>query len=137
MIIAALMDILAPEGSFKKYCRLASGFAVIAVILSPLTGSFWALDFDGGRLDTQAAEADARARILTAHKQNLEAAVEAQFPHSRAYVEVDNDGNVVSLTVDSSADPDEIRAFARDQLGLTDEDVTIRSEGTADNIGGG
>ncbi len=127
MVIAALIDILAPEGSFKKYCRLACGFAVIAVMLGPLTGSFKALDFNGGQLDTQAAEADARARILGAHKQNLEATVEGRFPHSRAYVEVDNDGNIVSLAIDTSADQEEVLAFARERLGLTDENVKIRS----------
>lgn len=125
MIISALADMLVPEGSFRKYCRLACGFAVIAVMLSPATGGLSLEAPALPTLDTAAAEAGARARILTAHRENLEDIVEARFPGCRAYIEVGGEGEVTALTVDGAEDADAVRDFAREELGLGEDRVKI------------
>ena len=128
VILSALVDLLAPEGSFKKYCRLACGFVVIAVMLRPLTSGF---SFGGLGLETPdaaAVEAQARARILVEHRANLEAITEARFPGSRAYVEVDSDGNVTALTVTGAEDPGAVLDYAENELKLEEGSVKINED---------
>lgn len=126
VILTALLDILAPEGSFKKYCRAAWGFVVIAAMLGPLTGG---LSFGSLKVpDTAAAQAQARARVLDEHRRNLEAAAAARFPGCRAYIDVDGEGNVTSLTVRGEADREAVMDYAA-ELGLEEDGVKI-NEGT-------
>ncbi len=122
VILSALMDILAPEGEFRKYCRLAWGFAVVAAMLGPLTPrlSFEEIDIP----DIAAAKAQARARVLTEHKKNLEAITEERFPGCRAYIEVDGDGNVTAMTVSGPADANEVMEYAG-ELNLDGDRVKI------------
>ena len=125
VIISALTDMLAPEGSFKKYCRLACGFMVVAVMLSPVTGRLTADGFKAPLLDTAAAEAQARARVLDRHRENLEAITEARFPGCTAAVEVDIDGGVTSLTVEGAGDAAAVMEYAKNELGLEEDRVKI------------
>ncbi len=128
VIISALTDMLAPDGDFKKYCRLACGFAVTAVMLSPLTGGLTFANIDVPALDMAAAEAQARARVLTRHRENLEALTEVRFPGCRAYVEVDGDGNVTALTVTGAADREAVMDYALDELNLKEDEVKINED---------
>lgn len=128
IILSALVDLLAPEGSFKKYCRLACGFVVVAVMLSPVTSGFSFGALSVQEPDLAAAEAQARARVLTEHRANLEAITEARFPGSRAYIEVDNDGNVTALTVSGAEDPASVMDYARDELDLEEGSVKINED---------
>ena len=128
VILSALIDLLTPEGSFKKYCRLACGFVVVAVMLSPITAGFSLGGLNMGEADIAAAEAQARARVLTEHRANLESITEARFPGCRAYVEVDNDGNVTALTVSGAEDPAAVMDYARNELNLEEGSVKINED---------
>lgn len=125
VVLSALIDMLSPEGSFKKYCRLACGFVIMAVMLSPVTSGFSLDGLSGPGLDTAAAEAQARARILTEHKSNLEAITEARFPGTRVYIEVDPGGGVTALTVEGADDPAAVLEYARNELNLEEDSVRI------------
>ena len=125
VVLSALIDLLSPEGSFKKYCRLVCGFVIMAVMLSPVTSGFSLDGLNGPSLDTKAAEAQARARVLTEHKSNLEAITEARFPGVRAYIEVDSDGGVTSLTVEGAEDPAAVLEYAVGELNLGEDSVRI------------
>ncbi len=125
VVLSALMDILAPEGSFKKYCRLAWGFVVVAAMLGPLTSGF---SYENVEIpDTAAAQAQARARVLTEHKKNLEAITEERFPGCRAYIEVDGEGRVTALTVNGPADANEVMEYAG-ELNLDMDRVKINED---------
>ena len=125
IILSTLIDLLSPEGSFKKYCRLACGFVIMAVMLSPVTSGLSLGGISGPALDTSAAEAQARARVLTEHKSNLETITEARFPGVRAYIEVDPGGGVASLTVEGAEDPAAVLEYARNELNLGEDSVRI------------
>ena len=125
VVLSALIDMLSPEGSFKKYCRLVCGFVIMAVMLSPVTSGFSLGELSGPALDTAAAEAQARARVLTEHKSNLETITEARFPGVRAYIEVDSDGSVTALTVKGAEDPEAVLEYARSELNLEEDRVRI------------
>ena len=125
IILSTLIDLLSPEGSFKKYCRLVCGFVIMAVMLSPVTSGLSLGGISGPALDTSAAEAQARARVLTEHKSNLETITEARFPGVRAYIEVDPSGGVASLTVEGAEDPAAVLEYARNELNLGEDSVRI------------
>ncbi len=122
VILCALLDLLAPEGSFKKYCRLAGGFVVIAAMLAPLTTGFSLEGWDAASADE--AMAQARARVLAEHRRNLEAITEARFPGCKAFVEVDGEGNVTSLTIEGPADREAAEEYAK-ELNLDGDRVKI------------
>ncbi len=130
VILSALIDLISPEGDFKKYCRMVCGFMVIAVMLSPVTHEF-SLENTGGQApDLDAAEAQARARVLTEHKRNLEAVLEERFPPAKAYVEVDSEGNVTSVTLDGAPDRDAALEFIEREFGVGEREIKIN-----ENIG--
>lgn len=125
VILAALTDMLVPEGSLRGCCRLACGFVVISAALSPfLSGADLTLP-SYTAADTEAAEAEARARVLLRHKANLEEIIEAEFPGCEASVEVDGDGGVRSVTVQNAADEEAVRAYAERELGLERSEIKI------------
>ncbi len=132
VILAALTDMLVPEGSFRGYCRLACGFVVLSAALSPILGGADLTLPSYTAADTEAAEAEARARVLLQHKSNLEDIIEAAFPDCEAHVEVDSEGGVKSVTVENASDPDAVRAYAERELGAERSNIEIiEAEGAA------
>lgn len=132
VILSALTDMLAADGAFKKYCRLAAGFMVIAVMLMPVTGFFNPTPISITEPDMEAAQAQARARVLMEHKSNLKRIIENEFPQVTAYVEVDGEGNVTKITVENASDEDAISEFAERELGADGEKVIINEAQGAD-----
>lgn len=133
VILSALIDMLVPEGGFRKYCRLVCGFMVIAVMLSPLTGQISFIDLGGQTVDAEAAELEARARILMEHKSNLERIIEEEIPGSEAHVEVDGEGNVTRVTMEGVEDETAAREYIREAMGVEGSGVRINeNKGTAE-----
>ncbi len=130
-ILAALIDMLVPEGSFKKYCRLVCGFMVAAVMLSPLTGSRPGFSITDSGLDAEAAEAEARARVLMEHKNNIEKIIEEKFPGCDAHVEVNDDGSVSSAALNGSVDEAAAREYLRSEIGVEGSEVKINENKAA------
>ncbi len=125
VILAALADMLIPEGSMRRYCRMVCGFMILAALLSPLTGSFKEIQTGEYTIDAEKAEAQARARILVQHKENLENLIEARFPGARAYVEVDSEGNVIRVSAEGIEDEADARKYIEESLGVKGEAVKI------------
>lgn len=125
VILSALIDMLVPEGGFKKYCRLVCGFMVIAVMLSPITGQMTDIYFDGQTIDAEAAELEARARVLMEHRSNLEKIIESEIPGSEAHVEVDGEGNVTRVTIEGAEDEAAAREYIREAMGVEGSSVRI------------
>lgn len=131
VILSALIDMLVPDGGFKKYCRLVCGFVVAAVMLSPITGGFSELSLEtAGGIDAEAAEAEARARILMEHKGNLEKLLEGELG-GKAYVEVDGEGNVTRVTLDGAEDEAAAREYIGNALGIEGSNVRINENKAA------
>ncbi len=125
VILSALIDIIAPEGDFKKYCRLACGFVVIAVVIAPAAGGLPEPADTAVSYDSEEAELLARTRILEKHSENLEEILESRFPPCEASVEVDSQGNVTGAAVSNAPDTGAVRDYIRSELGLEGEGVKI------------
>lgn len=125
VILAALMDMLVPDGSFKGYCRLVFGFVLLAAVLSPVTGSIALTMPEYTGADMETAEIEARARILIQHRNNLEKIIEDKFPGCKAHVEVDGEGNVTSVTVENAADEAAMREYVCGAMGIEGSNVII------------
>ncbi len=131
VILSALIDMLVPDGGFKKYCRLVCGFMIVAVMLSPVTGGLSKISLETESIDAEAAEAEARARILMEHKSNLEGIIEGELDGCEAYVEVDGDGNVIRVTLEGAEDEAAARDYLRDELGVEGSSVRINENKAA------
>lgn len=132
VILAALTQMLVPEGSFQKYCRLVCGFMVLAAVLSPLTGGLPDIHTENIYIDTDSAEREARARILNKHRENLVKIIEDEFPETRAFVEVDQEGNVTKVTVENAKDEAEVRAYIKENFGAEEGEIKINeNKGTS------
>ena len=125
IILAALMDMLVPDGSFKGYCRLVFGFVLLAAVLSPVTGGIALTVPEYSAADMETAEIEARARILIQHRNNLEKIIEDEFPGCEAHVEVDGEGNVTRVTVDNAIDEAVTREYVRGAMGIEGSNVII------------
>lgn len=131
IIIGALADMLIPQGEFQKYCRLVCGFIVLATVLSPITGGVPEFTPES-YIDTEAAQIEARARILNSHRENLVKIIENEFGGSRAYVEVDDEGNVTKVTVENAEDEKAVREYIRENMGEECEIKINENKGASD-----
>lgn len=133
VIIAALTDMLAPEGSFKKYCRLICGFVVLATVLSPVTSKSTLFPAENFYADTDAARRKIRAEVLVRHRENLALLIENRFPPAKAYVEVDDEGNVTKVSVENAADEAAVKEYVTQNFAIGEENVKINeNKGASD-----
>ena len=132
MMLISFSQMILPEGGLKRFASLATGFMIICAVLSPLRGGK-ALDFSGITVENAATfpEADAsvyRAEVLKQHRENLEKAVESHMNGGKAYVEVDNDGNITKITLRSGMDESGAVSYIVSELGLPRERIVVTDE---------
>lgn len=108
VFLSAACEMLMPEGTMKKYVRLAIGFVMIAVFMSPFTKEAEAprLSFDfGSAYSEEELRAQSDAYVLEFHRKNIEErAVEICGEGSSAHAEVYSDGQVKSVTITADRD---------------------------------
>lgn len=134
-VMAALLDLILPEGEFKKYVRLVLGMLVIAVAIAPLgalRGETPTLpDWEMFTLDEEAAQLQMEQSVLEAHRANMEALIRARAgANSRVFVEVSEDGTVSRVTVRGASRESDIAAYLEQEIGVGKEQVTIEFEDT-------
>lgn len=105
VFLSVACEMIMPEGSMKKYIRLAMGFIMISVLISPFLkgGKTVELEFD---FDSAYSEeeliAKSNAYILMYHRENIEKrAEEICGEGSKAYAEVNSDGSVRMVSIQS------------------------------------
>lgn len=132
MMLIAFSHMILPEGGLKRFATLATGFMIICAVLSPLKGGE-AFDFSGITVENAAPfsaadDAQYRAEVLRRHRENLEKQIENHMQSGKAYVEVDNDGNLTQVTLRSDCDESKAVLYITLQLGLSRERIVVTDE---------
>ena len=108
IFISVVCEMIMPEGSVKKYVRLAIGFMMISVIISPFTKGIELpeLDFEiEAGFSKEELEARNDAYILDIHRKNIEKRAEEMCGEgAKAYAEVFSDGTVHSVRIEAEGD---------------------------------
>lgn len=131
MTLSALTQMLMPEGSIKKFASLATGFMIIAAILSPIPFNIKDINFktENTELDFASAEATYRAEVITRHRENLGEKINEQMVNgSKAFVETDNDGNITSVTIRLSGDESKAVFYITNELKVPRERIKLINE---------
>lgn len=131
MTLSALTQMLMPEGSIKKFASLATGFMIIAAILSPIPFNIKDINFktENTELDFSSAEATYRAEVIMRHRENLGEKINEQMVNgSKAFVETDNDGNITSVTIRLSGDESKAVFYITNELKVPRERIKLINE---------
>lgn len=132
LMLIAFANMLVPEGNIKKYVSLAMGFMLITAALSGLPGriediSFTAESFELNENDIAAMQAEHRAQVLKTHRENMEQKIQSQMKHgSKAYVEVSEEGDVISVTLALRGDESEAVLYIVEKLGVPRERIKLK-----------
>ena len=132
LIMTAFAKMLVPEGSIKKYVSLALGFILISTALSLLPGEIGEISFpaDSFKADDEEIakmEAKYRASVIKEHKKNIEKKIEEQMKHgSKAYAEVSEDGEIISVTLLLKGDESNAVLYITEELGVKRERIKIK-----------
>lgn len=132
MTMAALAQMLLPEGNIKKFASLCVGFMIISVVLMPLqSGKMSALLGDTQAIFQGQDEAEAiyRANVIDRHKENIKKLIEKQIKHGSAvFVETDNNANITQITIRAKGDESAAVYYITGQLGVPRERIKIEYE---------
>lgn len=132
LMLIAFANMIIPEGNIKKYVSLAMGFLVITAALSVLPTklsdfSFSPESFELSEKDIAAAQAESRAQALKLHKENLKSAIESHMKHgSKAYVEVTENGEIISITLSLKGDESGAVIYITETLKVPRERIKIK-----------
>lgn len=121
--VSTICDMIMPEGSIKKYYKLAMGFITMCVILSPITGikdiSQYEFSFDGG-MSEEELRAESDAMVLSMHKTTIINRVkEITGTKKEVFVEIYSDGRVKSISIYKPV-TDEAISKIQQETGCTD-----------------
>lgn len=132
LMLIAFANMLVPEGSIKKYVSLAMGFMLITAALSLFPGSigeisFSAESFEISEEDMAAAQAEYRAKIIKEHRSNLKEKIQQQMKYgSKAYVEVSENGEIISVTLLLKGDESAAVSYIIESLGVPRERIKLK-----------
>ena len=127
MTIISFALMLVPEGGIKKFVSMAAGFMIISTMLELPGGKF---DFKGINIekivaDYSQSEAQFQAEVIKRHKENLKAAVEKEMKSGKCFVETDNEGNIIKVTLRCSEDESKALLYVTQTLGVPRERVKV------------
>ena len=132
LMLIAFANMLVPEGNIKKYVSLAMGFILIIAAISVLPGSIGEISFspeafDMSEEDIARAQAEHRAEVIKIHRDNLKRKIEAEMLHdSKAYVEVLENGEIISVTLLVRGDESRAVLYITENLGVPRERIKIK-----------
>jgi len=127
MILTSFMKLLLPEGGIKKFASLAAGFMIISAVITPFEFDFKNI-FAGEIHNYKNAENEAiyRAEVLKKHRENLREIIKSKMKHGgEAFVETDNDGNIVSVTLKCKGDESAAVMYITESLGVKRERIRV------------
>lgn len=132
LMLIAFSNMIVPEGKIKKYVSLAMGFILIIAALSVLPGSVGEISFspeafDMSDEDIARSQAKHRAEVIKIHRENLKRKIEQQMLHgSKAYVEVMENGEIISITLLVRGDESRAVLYITENLGVPRERIKIK-----------
>lgn len=103
VFICTISGMILPEGNMKKYFRLAIGFIIMCVLLSPFGQidkiDTYKFEFDGGMSENE-LRAGSEAYMIQLHKENIIRRIkEIAGEKCDVFVQIHSDGNVASITI--------------------------------------
>ena len=129
MTMAALAQMLLPEGNVKKFASLCVGFMIISVVLTPLqAGNAGALLGETQNLFKGQEEAEAiyRANVIDRHRENTKSLIEKKIKHgSGVFVELDNNANITQIIIRARGDESAAVFYITESLGVPRERIKI------------
>ena len=129
MTLASFSQMILPDGSIKKFVSLALGFMIILAVVSPGNIEFPEFRFEEGTFyyeENSEEMALYKAEVLKKHRENLKEIIEKKFKHgSKAFVEVDADGEIIGVTLNCKGDESSAVAFIVNELKLERERIKI------------
>ena len=132
MMLISFSQIVLPEGGLKRFASLATGFMIICAVIAPLNGGkafdFSEITVENGASENKVDDALYRAEVLRHHRENLEKQIESRMQSGSVHVEVDNDGNLIRVTLRSDCDESKAVLYITSQLGLPRERIVVTDE---------
>lgn len=132
VFISVVCEMIMPKGSVKKYVRLAIGFMMTAILLSPLSGSVKLPEIDtffDGAYTKEELDAKSEAYVLDVHRRNIEKRAEELCGEgAKAYAEVFSDGRVKSVRIESGRDLSLVLPRLKKEFGCEDIEVLESDE---------
>lgn len=149
VIFGSICDMLLPEGTFRKYMRLAIGLILILTMVNPIQQLLHnPLSLPSFSYENQAAyrqheemEEMQQKEIMTVYKKRLEekimTSVRAMFGNCQGYancrIETDDErrfGTIQAVTIVLKQDEkigteNEIKAFLHENYGIKKESITV------------
>ena len=129
MTMAALAQMLLPEGNVKIFASLCVGFMIISVVLTPLqAGKAGALLGEAQNLFKGQEEAEAiyRANVIDRHRENTKSLIEKKIKHgSGVFVELDNNANITQIIIRARGDESAAVFYITESLGVPRERIKI------------
>lgn len=132
LMLIAFANMIVPEGNIKKYVSLAMGFILIIAALSALPGSIGEISFSPESFelseeDIAKTQAEYKAEVIKIHRQNLKKKIEEQMLHgSKAYLEVSENGEIISVTLLVRGDESKAIFYITETLEVPRERIKIK-----------
>ncbi|MCD8048824.1 MAG: stage III sporulation protein AF [Clostridia bacterium] len=134
VFLSVVCEMIMPEGSLKKYLRLAIGFIMAAVLISPIAGGIEIEmpEFSfGEEMSEDELTAKSDALVLKMHRENVEKrAEEIAGEGSEAYAEIASDGSVRSVRVIAAQGAADVSERLKAEFGCEDVVITWAEDGT-------
>lgn len=121
VFMGTVCEMIIPEGNLKKYFRLAMGFVMMSVLISPVKNLSELPEFEFSFTDTMTEEelrAESDAFILKLHEENIKTRIkELCGDKTEVFVEVFSDGRVKSVKLAGSSITDGIIESIKKETG--------------------
>lgn len=134
MMLIAFSSILINEGGIKKFASMAMGFILISTAITPLPGGIKEIEgiAENFVLDDEEiakAQAQYKAKVIERHRENIEKQIEEKMVHgSKAYVEVTQNGEIISVTLKLLGDESAALGYIVDTLKVPRERIKLSYE---------
>lgn len=132
LMLIAFANMIVPEGNIKKYVSLAMGFMIITAALSVLPSKWEEIQFSSESFELSSdeiasAQAQYRAQVIKMHREKLENKIAEQMRHgSKAYVEVSEDGEIISVTLLLRGDESKAVSYIVKNMGVPRERIKLK-----------
>lgn len=128
--LCTVSDMIMPEGSMKKYFKLAMGFMMMCVLISPVTKIIDIAPFEFSfkqDMSNEEISAKSDAYILKMHEENIrEHILNIIGNNAEAFVEINSDGTVKNVVIRCSYVSEGTLKSLKSELGC--ENIKVISE---------